>query len=53
MIRPLVAAAALALVAAALAALSPRARADGFRHNFAGSVQIDYLAVPTDRYAAS
>ena len=40
------------LVAAVLAALSPRARADGFRHNFAGSVQIDYLAVPTDRYAA-
>jgi hypothetical protein len=40
---------ALVLVAVGLAG---RARADEFRHNFAGSVQIDYLAVPTEEVAA-
>jgi hypothetical protein len=32
--------------------LATSARAEGFRHNFAGSVQIDYLAVPTEEIAA-
>jgi hypothetical protein len=34
------------------AVLARGAVADRFRHNFAGSVQIDYLAVPTDEIAA-
>jgi hypothetical protein len=38
------------VVAAAVGVAS--AQGDRFRHNFAGSVQIDYLAVPTERIAA-
>jgi len=40
----------LAVVAATPFAAS--ASAEPFRHNFAGSVQIDYLAVPSERIAA-
>jgi hypothetical protein len=39
-----------ALVVAAIGVA--RAQPERFRHNFAGSVQIDYLAVPTERIAA-
>jgi hypothetical protein len=41
-----------ALVLAATAGLAGRATAEEFRHNFAGSVQIDYLGVPSEEVAA-
>ncbi|HKE19451.1 MAG TPA: hypothetical protein VKB80_31455 [Kofleriaceae bacterium] len=45
---------AVALALAAAAALAAGgAQAQTFRHNFAGSVQIDYLEVPTERIAAN
>jgi hypothetical protein len=43
---------ALVLAPTVAAVLARGALADRFRHNFAGSVQIDYLAVPTDEFAA-
>jgi hypothetical protein len=47
-------AAVVVITALALIAALPvgSARAQGFRHNFAGSVQIDYLEVPTEKVAA-
>jgi len=50
--RRLFGAGAALVAAAAAAALASPARADGFSHNFAGSVQIDYLSVPTEKYPA-
>lgn len=43
---------ALATLLIPAACLLGSARAQSFRHNFAGSVQIDYLAVPTEKIAA-
>jgi len=40
------------LVPTVAAGFASGALAQRFRHNFAGSVQIDYLAVPTDEIAA-
>jgi len=42
----------LALLTASLAGGAP-ARGEELRHNFAGSVQVDYLAVPTEDKAAA